>query len=165
MNTQGEDGHPHTQDRELRRNQPRPHLEFGLPASRIVSQNVVFVTAAELTDTLSSRSKGSPAGAFAGRLFQPQFSNYHLRPTNSNRRIQPPAGWDEGEGPFPERPPQEAVRQEGPAPALDLHDVCAPSCSAKGRKTPKHRAGKQSEYGPLPWFCSGPALKLPAANS
>ena len=103
----------------------------------------------------------APTGTFAGRPFQPQFSNYHLRPTNSNIRIQPPAGWDEREcqhsniriqspagwdereGPSPEQPPQEAVRQEGPAPALDLHDVCAPSCSAKSRQTPKHRVGKQ----------------------
>lgn len=40
VKTWGEDGHPHIEERGIRRNQPRQHLDGGLPASRTARKHI-----------------------------------------------------------------------------------------------------------------------------
>ena len=53
----------------------------------------------------------------------------------------------EGEGPSPCRPPQEAVRWKGPAPAPGRHGTHAPSRSGTGGQTPNRGEETGPEQG------------------
>ena len=84
VRTQGEDGHLHAQQRHVRRNQPYPRLDLGLPASRTGGNKCLlfegpglgcFVIAAQ--EDPPKRSKG-PLSSCIILPMDVQWSRYHL---------------------------------------------------------------------------------------
>lgn len=84
VRTQGEDGHLHAQQRHLRRNQPYPRLDLGLPASRTGGNKCLlfegsglgcFVMAAQ--EDPPKRSK-SPLSSCIIVPMHVQWSQHHL---------------------------------------------------------------------------------------